>query len=145
MPERDTASSAIGSAATIGAEGYATEAVRPPGATTPSTISTWPELAAAAVPANDASHRVQEKAGFIACDVREARSRPARGHPLQVIVRRLKRTRWQRADRVRVRSADRAAVVAVALVDADGRVLLAQRPEGKADGRPVGVSRRQDP
>ena len=34
-------------------------------------------------------------------------------------------------------------VAACALIDADGRVLLAQRPAGQADGGPVGVPRRQ--
>ncbi|MGY3645247.1 hypothetical protein ACVWW2_000538 [Bradyrhizobium sp. LM4.3] len=34
-------------------------------------------------------------------------------------------------------------VVACALVDADKRVLIAQRPEGKDAGRPLGISRRQ--
>ena len=34
-------------------------------------------------------------------------------------------------------------VAACALVDADGRVLVAQRPAGQADGGLVGVSRRQ--
>lgn len=85
------------------------------------------ELEAGAVPVNKASHRVLAKAGFIACDVREEEA-PARGHPLQLIVRRLKRSRWQ------VPSAGikpLITVVAVVLVDTDGRVLLARRPEGK--------------
>jgi len=33
-------------------------------------------------------------------------------------------------------------VSAVAMIDADGRVLLAQRPKGKGYGRDVGVPRR---
>lgn len=85
------------------------------------------ELDAGAVPVNKASHRVLSKAGFIAWDVREDEA-PARGYPLQLIVRRLKRARWQ------VPSAGlrpNLVVVAVALIDYDGRVLLAQRPEGK--------------
>ena len=32
----------------------------------------------------------------------------------------------------------------MALVDPDGRVLIAQRPEGKSDGGVMGISRRQD-
>ena len=44
------------------------------------------ELEAGAVPVNKASHRVLAKAGFIACDVREEDA-PARGHPLQLIMR----------------------------------------------------------
>ena len=85
------------------------------------------ELEAGAVPVNKASHRVLAKAGFIACDVREEDA-PARGHPLQLIVRRIKRARWH------VPSAGvkpLVTVVAVALVDTDGRVLIAKRPEGK--------------
>ena len=35
-------------------------------------------------------------------------------------------------------------VAACALVDADGRVLIAQRPGGQDDGRPLGIPRRQD-
>jgi 8-oxo-dGTP diphosphatase len=107
-------------------QGYASEAVR-------SVVDyafnelNLAELEAGAVPVNRASHRVLAKAGFIACDVREEDA-PARGHPLQLIVRRLKRARWH------VPSAGLKTVltvVAVALVDTDGRVLLAKRPEGK--------------
>jgi 8-oxo-dGTP diphosphatase len=80
------------------------------------------------VPTNRASHHVQAKLGFLPSDVREDAA-PARGHPLQIIVRELTRERW--------RSGAGAArpiltVVAVVLVDADGRVLLAERPEGKS-------------
>src|SRR4029453_2197743 len=90
------------------------------------------ELEAGAVPVNRASHRVLAKSGFIACDVREEDA-PGRGHPLQVIVRRLKKARWH------VPSAGLKSVltvVAVVLVDTDGRVLLAKRPEGKPMARP---------
>ena len=85
------------------------------------------ELEAGAVPVNRASHRVLAKSGFIACDVREEDA-PARGHPLQLIVRRLKKARWQ-VPSAGIKSV--LTVVAVALVDTDGRVLLAKRPEGK--------------
>jgi len=85
------------------------------------------ELEAGAVPVNKASHRVLSKAGFIACDVREEEA-PARGHPLQLIMRRLKRARWN-VPTAGLRPI--LTVVAVALIDYDGRVLLAKRPEGK--------------
>jgi 8-oxo-dGTP diphosphatase len=85
------------------------------------------ELEAGAVPVNRASHRVLAKSGFIACDVREEEA-PARGHPLQLIVRRLKKARWQ-VPSAGIKSV--LTVVAVVLVDTDGRVLLAKRPEGK--------------
>ncbi|HEX9447908.1 MAG TPA: bifunctional GNAT family N-acetyltransferase/(deoxy)nucleoside triphosphate pyrophosphohydrolase, partial [Dongiaceae bacterium] len=84
------------------------------------------QLIASAVPTNLASHRVQEKNGFVV-DGAEEIAAPARGHPLQVIRRRLERARWPVTPAKRIIT-----VVAVALVDADGRVLLAQRPEGKS-------------
>lgn len=83
------------------------------------------QLIASAVPTNLASHRVQEKNGFVV-DGAEEIAAPARGHPLQVIRRRLDRADWPPKAPMRI-----VTVVAVALVDADGRVLLAQRPEGK--------------
>jgi len=107
-------------------QGYASEAVRAVVDFAFNELN-LAELEAGAVPVNRASHRVLAKCGFVACDVREEEA-PARGHPLQLIVRRLKRARWQ------VPSAGIKpvlTVVAVALVDTDGRVLLAQRPEGK--------------
>lgn len=82
-------------------------------------------LIASAVPTNLASHRVQEKNGFVV-DGAEEIAAPARGHPLQVIRRRLERATWPMKPTKRIIT-----VVAVALIDADGRVLLAQRPEGK--------------
>ena len=86
------------------------------------------ELEAGAVPVNKASHRVLAKAGFIAWDVREEEA-PARGYPLQLIMRRLKRARWN-VPTAGLRPI--LTVVAVALIDYDGRVLLAQRPQGKS-------------
>jgi 8-oxo-dGTP diphosphatase len=82
-------------------------------------------LIASAVPTNLASHRVQEKNGF-SVDGAEEIAAPARGHPLQVIRRRLDRVDWPPKPVKRI-----VTVVAVALVDVDGRVLLAQRPAGK--------------
>jgi 8-oxo-dGTP diphosphatase len=54
---------------------------------------------------------------------------PARGKPLQVEQRELSRTDWE-AGRA-ARALPMLLVAAVALVDADGRVLLQQRPAGK--------------
>jgi len=82
-------------------------------------------LIASAVPTNLASHRVQEKNGF-KVDGAEEIAAPARGHPLQVIRRRLDHVDWPPRPVKRI-----VTVVAVALVDVDGRVLLAQRPAGK--------------
>ena len=53
----------------------------------------------------------------------------------------LHRHQWQLPELIRFPSL---LVVAVALIDADGRVLLAQRPPGKAMAGLVGISRRQD-
>jgi 8-oxo-dGTP diphosphatase len=75
---------------------------------------------------NSASIRVQEKAGM-GLDREERRSMPARGtdeiHP----VRRINFEQWCAANPVPT-----VLVAAVALVDGDGRVLIAQRPEGKS-------------
>jgi 8-oxo-dGTP diphosphatase len=85
-------------------------------------------LTAAAMPENPASIRVQEKNGFVFAGTGEIDA-PARGVKMTVERRVLDRAAWAR------RRAETALplllVVAVALVDADGRVLLAQRPPGK--------------
>ena len=85
-------------------------------------------LEAGAVPTNRASHHVQAKIGFVPSDVREDAA-AARGHPLQIIVRELHRERWRSGIGATLPILT---VVAVILVDADGRILLARRPEGKS-------------
>jgi 8-oxo-dGTP diphosphatase len=86
-------------------------------------------LIATADPENPASIRVQEKAGLAFTGMVEIEA-PARGHRVKVERRAIDRTAWQE------RRADVAPpvllVVSVALIDADGRVLLAQRPPGKS-------------
>lgn len=80
----------------------------------------FPVIRASVAPANLASIRVQEKLGFrLAGSGLEAA--PARGGPVQVEFRRLSPDDF--VDDVPI-----VLVAAVALVDADGRVLLARRP-----------------
>ncbi|HSY88609.1 MAG TPA: bifunctional GNAT family N-acetyltransferase/(deoxy)nucleoside triphosphate pyrophosphohydrolase, partial [Verrucomicrobiae bacterium] len=74
---------------------------------------------AAAMPANRRSIRVQEKLGFVFVGQSEDPA-PARGGAQRVELRRLDRPARKRL-----------LVSAVALVDVDGRVLLARRPAGK--------------
>jgi 8-oxo-dGTP diphosphatase len=76
-------------------EGYATEAV---GrlvcfAFTELGLS---EIWGAAVPTNDASHRVMEKNGFVIVAAGE-RPSEVRGHPLPVVIRKLTRAQWAAA------------------------------------------------
>jgi 8-oxo-dGTP diphosphatase len=78
------------------------------------------QIEAAALPANRRSIRVQEKLGLGLIGEREEAA-PARGGTMQVEVRVLARPQSRR----------RLLVSAVALVDVDGRVLLARRPPGK--------------
>jgi len=78
-------------------------------------------IEAAAVPANRRSIRVQEKLGLGLIGEREEAA-PARGAPMRVEVRVLTRAQSRR----------RVLVSAVALVDVDGRILLARRPPGKS-------------
>ena len=52
-----------------------------------------PEIWGAAVPTNDASHRVMEKNGFVIVGAGE-RPSEVRGHPLPVIIRKLTRAQW---------------------------------------------------
>jgi 8-oxo-dGTP diphosphatase len=82
----------------------------------------------AAMPENPASIRVQEKVGFRYVGVKR-QSAPARGGNIGVEVRVLDRERWQALKAPP--SVPIVLVAAVALIDADGRVLIAQRPEGK--------------
>ena len=84
---------------------------------------------AAAMPDNRASIRVQEKVGFRYVGVK-SQPAPARGGPIGVQVRALDRRRWQELKAPPPLPV--VLVAAVALVDADGRVLIAQRPEGKS-------------
>ena len=77
-------------------------------------------IEAAAVAANRRSIRVQEKLGLALIGER-MEAAPARGGHMRVEVRSLSRSMMRR----------RLLVSAVALVDADGRVLLARRPPGK--------------
>jgi len=77
-------------------------------------------IEAAAVPANRRSIRVQEKLGLMLIGER-LEPAPARGGHMKVEVRSLARSLARR----------RVLVAAVALVDVDGRVLLARRPPGK--------------
>ncbi len=85
-------------------------------------------LEAGAVPTNHASHQVQANLGFVPSGAREDQA-PARGHPLQIIVRELTKERWLGGAGQGLPILN---VVAVALIDEDGRVLLAQRPEAKS-------------
>lgn len=86
-----------------------------------------PEIWASVVPINDASAKVLDKNGFVVVGAGQVDS-DVRGHPLPVILRKLTRTDWTRNSQ---RALPILTVVACALIDADGRVLLAQRPEGK--------------
>jgi 8-oxo-dGTP diphosphatase len=84
---------------------------------------------AAAMPDNRASIRVQEKVGFRYAGVK-FQPAPARGGPIGVQVRALDRRRWEELKAPPPLPI--VLVAAIALVDADGRVLIAQRPEGKS-------------
>lgn len=85
------------------------------------------EAWASVLPGNPASRRVLDKAGFLFDETRRSEL-PARGivDDLDYLI--LPRATWlrQRSERPLL------LVVAAALVDADGRVLLAQRPPGKS-------------
>lgn len=83
------------------------------------------ELCAAVHPENPASARVLEKAGFVFDRVDT--SLPGRCSTVEAKVYRLGAEDWF----AREAAKPKLLVSAVALVDADGRVLMAQRPEGK--------------
>ena len=105
-------------------QGYATEAVRRV------LRFAFEELGVASVrgacvPDNGASARVMEKAGM-ALVGREVEVAPARGCDNEVDVRAIGRDDWLRNHALPV-----VLVSAVALLDADGRVLLARRPVGR--------------
>lgn len=84
---------------------------------------------AAAMPENRASIRVQEKVGFQYAGVKRQPA-PARGGDIGVELRVLDRSRWQALKTPP--ALPLVLVAAVALLDADGRVLIAQRPAGKS-------------
>jgi len=111
--------------------GYATEALR-------AYVSyAFRELAldrviAGAMPANGGSIRVQEKAGFRKVGERMQKA-PARGADIHVEVRVLDRADWERMQKQpHAAPLPTLLVAAVALIDADGRILLARRPPGKS-------------
>jgi 8-oxo-dGTP diphosphatase len=108
--------------------GYATEALS---ALVDDVFATFDidRARAAAMPENRASIRVQEKVGFQYVGVK-SQPAPARGGAIGVQVRALDRQRWQTLKAPAPLPI--VLVAAVALVDADGRVLIAQRPEGKS-------------
>jgi 8-oxo-dGTP diphosphatase len=105
-------------------QGYATEALAAMAAHGFARMSLR-AIDAAAEADNTASIRVQEKVGFV--PVREERREAAnRGTLVTLQVRRLEASVWRAAH-----PAPMLLVAAVALIDSDGRVLIAQRPAGK--------------
>jgi 8-oxo-dGTP diphosphatase len=82
---------------------------------------------ASVLPDNKASRRVLDKAGFV-FEQRRRVDLPARGVAADLDFLSLERADWQKARRQR----QILLVAAVALIDVDGRVLLAQRPPGKS-------------
>jgi 8-oxo-dGTP diphosphatase len=109
--------------------GYATEALRAYAA------HAFKELAlqravAGAMPGNAGSIRVQEKAGFRKYG-EETRPAPARDGDMFVELRALDRATWEKLQAGDAAPLPTLLVAAVALIDADGRVLLARRPPGK--------------
>ncbi|MGH6953671.1 MAG: bifunctional GNAT family N-acetyltransferase/(deoxy)nucleoside triphosphate pyrophosphohydrolase [Alphaproteobacteria bacterium] len=84
---------------------------------------------ASAVAENRASIRILEKLGF-AYVGREREPAPARGGATEVEVRVMTRAEW--AEPAAESPVPLVLVAAVALVDADGRVLLARRPAGRS-------------
>ena len=82
---------------------------------------------ASVLPDNKASRRVLDKTGFQFEETRRVEM-PARGVNADLDFLRLDRADWLEARRSR----PMLLVAAAALIDVDGRVLLAQRPEGKS-------------
>ncbi len=105
-------------------EGYATEAAKAVIAHGFARLGLR-AIEAGADPDNAASIRVQEKAGLV-LDRNERRPMPARGADQVQPVRRITLAAWMAANPAPI-----VLVAAVALIDRDGRVLLAQRPAGK--------------
>lgn len=84
-------------------------------------------LAADILPGNAASLRVMEKLGFAPAGL-VRRDLPARGANAELRRFTLSRSAWEAAQSAR----PMVLVAAVAMVDVDGRVLIARRPEGKS-------------
>jgi 8-oxo-dGTP diphosphatase len=82
---------------------------------------------ATVLPENKASRRVLDKAGFV-FETRRRIDLPARGVAADLDFMILERASWETARRLR----PMLLVAAVALIDVDGRVLLAERPAGKS-------------
>lgn len=88
---------------------------------------------AGAMPENAGSIRVQEKAGFRKTGERDQDAPARAGGKIHVEVRELERGDWERMqEQDKTPTLPVLLVAAVALIDADGRILLAQRPPGKA-------------
>jgi 8-oxo-dGTP diphosphatase len=88
-------------------------------------------VTAGAMPANKGSIRVQEKAGFRKTGERDQDAPARAGGKIHVERRELDRAGWERLQETDAASLPVLLVAAVALIDADGRVLLARRPPGK--------------
>ncbi|MDA0705014.1 MAG: bifunctional GNAT family N-acetyltransferase/(deoxy)nucleoside triphosphate pyrophosphohydrolase, partial [Proteobacteria bacterium] len=86
-----------------------------------------PLLQAGAFPDNHASLRIQEKLGMTAAG-RVLRPAPERGGDRVIVLTRLTAEDWRGG---RKPAKPIVLVAAVALIDIDGRVLIAKRPEGK--------------
>jgi len=82
---------------------------------------------ASAHPDNRASHRVLEKAGLVRAGF-ETVGMPARGQSVVMPVFALERDAWRAAHAAR----PKVLVAAAALIDPDGRVLMATRPPGRS-------------
>ncbi len=85
-------------------------------------------VGAAALKENAASARVLEKAGFARLGERTGSCSQGRCAGRQTVAFEMSRDAWRAARAAR----PTLLVVAVALIDADGRVLIAQRPAGKS-------------
>jgi 8-oxo-dGTP diphosphatase len=110
-------------------KGYTTEALQAYVAHAFRTLA-LEKLTSAAMPANIGSIRVQEKAGFRKVG-EETRSAPARDSDMFVELRTLDRATWDRMQAGDPAPLPTLLVAAVALIDSDGRILLARRPPGK--------------
>lgn len=109
-------------------QGYATEALRAVVAYA-FDMRRLARLDISAAPGNAASARVQAKLGFVPAG-RAIELAPARGGAMEVETRSLARKDWEATRRAA--NVPTVLVAAAALIDADGRVLLAERPRGKS-------------